>query len=293
MPARAESRGPLARLTLAAGALLVLLAVVAIASRSGLGGGGRQAEPDQVLLDRLFTAFLVLFLLYIPLAAWIYWTQRHTIRAELAKKQRRSTLRSLVTLAVVLLSVLAIVRLREQLGLHHPFQGRVVPAKTTKAKHGRDPSQGYSPHFDTWVALVVGGLVVAAGAAGVAIVRGSRTRSGADGLSVGERLSLALDDSIEDVLSERDPRRAVIAAYVRMERELAAAGIPRAPHEAPFEYVDRALRALDVGEASLQRLTELYEQARFSTHEIDEAMRGAAIAALAEVRDELRAEKAA
>src|SRR5439155_20851554 len=105
MGPRAESRGPLARLTLAGGALLVLLPIVAVASRGGLGGehGGR--APDSVLLDRLFTVFLVLFLLYIPLAFWVYWTQRHALKAELVKRKRRSTVMSLVIFGLALLAV--------------------------------------------------------------------------------------------------------------------------------------------------------------------------------------------
>ena len=60
------------------------------------------------------------------------------------------------------------------------------------------------------------------------------------------------------------------------------------PQEAPLEYVARALRDLEVGERSVRRLTDLFERAKFSTHEIDESMRTEAIAALGRVRDELR-----
>ena len=40
-------------------------------------------------------------------------------------------------------------------------------------------------------------------------------------------LADVLDETIDDLRAEADPRRAVIAAYARMERALAAYGLPR------------------------------------------------------------------
>jgi uncharacterized protein DUF4129 len=74
-----------------------------------------------------------------------------------------------------------------------------------------------------------------------------------------------------------------------MERTLAAAGIPRRPSEAPFEFLTRALHELDASADSVTRLTDLFEWAKFSPHQPDESMRDDAIAALEAVRDELRA----
>ena len=85
-----------------------------------------------------------------------------------------------------------------------------------------------------------------------------------------------------------DPRRAVIQAYVRMETVLAAHGHAREPHEAPLEYLARVLRELDVRAEAAHALTELFERARFSRHEIDAAMRAEAVASLEAVRDDLR-----
>jgi hypothetical protein len=102
-----------------------------------------------------------------------------------------------------------------------------------------------------------------------------------------------LDDTLEDLERDPDPRRAVIAAWARMERGLAAAGLPRRPSEAPFEYAGRVLRTALTPAAgplrpdSVHRLTGLFERAKFSHHDIGEADRGQAIAALRAVRQEL------
>jgi hypothetical protein len=102
-----------------------------------------------------------------------------------------------------------------------------------------------------------------------------------------EAISLALDESLEDLRDEPDLRRAIIAAYARMERALAAAGLPRRPSEAPFEYIGRALRELDTSADAAEQLTALFEWAKFSQHEPEPSMRDEAIEALVAVRDEL------
>ena len=104
-----------------------------------------------------------------------------------------------------------------------------------------------------------------------------------------QELSLAFDESLDDLRSERDARRAVIAAYARAERVLAAHNLPRRPSETPMEYLGRVLANLRVQPDVALELTGLFERAKFSPHEIDEAMRADAIAALVAIRDELRA----
>ncbi len=99
---------------------------------------------------------------------------------------------------------------------------------------------------------------------------------------------MTLDESLDDLRNEPDLRKAIVAAYARMERALAFAGLPRNPSEAPFEYVERALVTLDASSASARRLTDLFEWAKFSQHEPSAGMRDEAIAALEAVRDELR-----
>src|SRR5262249_40999955 len=59
-------------------------------------------------------------------------------------------------------------------------------------------------------------------------------------------LSEAFDESLDDLRSEPDPRKAVIAAYARAERTLERHGLPRRPSEAPLEYLSRVLLELRV-----------------------------------------------
>ncbi len=112
------------------------------------------------------------------------------------------------------------------------------------------------------------------------------------GASLEEDIVATLETTIEDLRGERDPRRAVIAAYAQMERTLARHGYSRARSEAPFEYLARILRDLDVRDEAVRMLTGLFEYAKFSPHEIDGAMKEDAIDALLAIRDDLRREEA-
>jgi hypothetical protein len=73
-----------------------------------------------------------------------------------------------------------------------------------------------------------------------------------------------------------------------MERALAVEGLERRASEAPLEYLARMLADLRASAASSRRLTQLFERAKFSPHEIDPGMRDEAIDALEAVRTELR-----
>ena len=101
-----------------------------------------------------------------------------------------------------------------------------------------------------------------------------------------------MDESLDDLRAEPDPRRAVIAAYARLERVLAAHRLPRRPAEAPLEYLGRMLAELSVSPEAARRLTDLFERAKFSQHAVGTEMKEEAIAALETVRDDLLAARA-
>jgi len=153
---------------------------------------------------------------------------------------------------------------------------------------GRDSERRDTVHFRWDAAAVTAALLLLGGAAAyVLLVRRTSQRSDGD-QPLANAVADILADTLEDLRSEADARRAVIAAYARLERVLAAHGVPRQPSEAPLEYLSRVLLELDVTPAAVLALTELFERAKFSPHEIDAAMKDEAIGALASVRQELR-----
>jgi hypothetical protein len=81
----------------------------------------------------------------------------------------------------------------------------------------------------------------------------------------------------------------VIAAYARMEGVLARHGLHRRPSDTPVEYLGLVLGGLTSRFDAVARLTSLFEEAKFSHHEINGAMKSEAIEALRAIRDGLQA----
>ena len=100
-----------------------------------------------------------------------------------------------------------------------------------------------------------------------------------------------LDDTLDDLYANPDPRAAIIAAYARMEQLFAARGFARDPAETSMEFLGRCVGELRASGAALGRLTGLFQRAKFSPHEVGRPMRDEAIEALTQVRDELRAHR--
>jgi hypothetical protein len=104
----------------------------------------------------------------------------------------------------------------------------------------------------------------------------------------------AVDAGLSDLDdTDADPRRAVIACWVRLEQAAAGAGTPREPGDTPTELVTRLLAGHDVSAAVLYALAEVYRLARYATHAVDTTMRDQARAALQQVRAELSRERQA
>lgn len=162
---------------------------------------------------------------------------------------------------------------------HRPAQPRSVPAG-----HGAAPVVHWS--------LLVGAALLLLIAVATVLVRRRLARvetERAGGSGAGE-VQAVIEESLDELEREPDPRRAVIRAYTGMERALARRGLGRRPFEAPFEYLARALAAIQVSRPAGERLTALFQRARFSEHPIDAEMKRQAIAALTAVRDELAEE---
>jgi hypothetical protein len=105
-----------------------------------------------------------------------------------------------------------------------------------------------------------------------------------------EELVAALDAGLEELSdTDRDPRRAVIACWVRLEQAAAAAGTPRHPGDSPTDLVGRLLAEQRVDARVLAALLEVYRQARYATHTVDDQMRAQARSALERLRADLGA----
>jgi hypothetical protein len=287
VPERPPHR-PLRNLLVLAVVLTALLAVVAVASRgdrvSPAAGGG----PSDALWDYVLSTYLVVGLAVFVAVMYLMVKDRESLPT---RRSRHLGVRQLIQLGA-LVAVVFLVGPR----LAEIFRGRdgedpatqTQPGTGDRDRDGRDdPAAPRDPRF-RWapvIALGTLGLVSLA----VLAARRARRRDETGEQEMADALAAVLDDALADLRAERDPRRAIIAAYARMERLLAVHGVPRDPAEAPFEYLGRVLVELRASASSVFELTALFERAKFSSHAVDSAMKDEALAALVAVRDELRA----
>lgn len=275
------------RLVLLAGALVVLLAVVAFASRSGFGHAGH-ASPNATYVSYAFSVFLILFVLTIPVAIYSM-----IVRARESDPQRRSKplQQFLRTVSIVgMFTLISWIIYRAHIRFHtprNPASRHITGKGHGKAHVPHGAAQQAAPQFQwtvLWVALGLGavGLV----ALGV-MWRRWKQRTITPGPTVAQEVAAAIGEAIADLESEPDPRRAVIAAYARMERELGRHGLGRRASETAIEYLRRVLLDLTTSGEAVERLTALFEQAKFSNHEVTPPMKHDAIQALGEIRDGL------
>ena len=121
--------------------------------------------------------------------------------------------------------------------------------------------------------------------------RGKRQRSVRQVTALPEvpERELAIDvEAARVALAAGSPRNAIVACWMQLERDAAAAGLPSDAAETSTEYVERMVAASSVDPAPIRELAALYREARFSRHELGDDHRTRALAALNRVEAVLR-----
>jgi hypothetical protein len=264
---------------------LVIAVLAAGSYRPFTGSDSRDYAPSSTFVDVVFTLTLVvaaaLALLLLFVRVWVG-------RASRPAGGPSHVLRTLLVLAAAVVVVGFVAR---DLRRHLQEASPPVPAETgTVRPQGKEPeerrAEGRRPEVVWPLALGVGVAVLAV--ALFVLVSRRRAREKPPSSEALAGIAAVFDEAIEDLRREPDPRKAVIAAYARMERALAAHGLGRVPSETPYEYSERIAAELEAKEP-LAALTALFERAEFSARAVDEVMRAQAIRALVAVRDGVRA----
>lgn len=286
-----ETRGRARGTFLTVAGVLAALVLVAVAARGGVSAGeAGSRRPADALLDAVFSLLLVAMAAAVVAFVVLFVVNRDVFRSTVEPLRRRqSSRRTIVVVLVFVLALSLLVRFagNRQGDLELPMVQTPPPATALEDEDAaRDR---YDPEF-AWlpVAIVVALLTVGGGAAWWAAKARRRARGEEHEPSLAEALDDVLAETLDDLRAEADPRRAVIGAYARLERVLGAYGLPRRPAEAPLEFLARMLAEVEVGPAAVERLTLLFERARFSQHDVDPEMKEDAIAALETVREDLR-----
>lgn len=280
------------RAPLAIAVLLGLVGVVAIAATGRAPARGESSpngHPPTLLIDYLSTIAVLFVPAGVILVVWAAFMRRMQRARGVEMGKRVPWVRFGIVMAILLaIFVYARTHYGGQSGPRTPTVATpAVPSSKDKGKSQakKEPDE-VKPQFQWLLIVVLGSLAVAfVGVAGILVLR--RRGQSLPPRPMAVVLSEVLSETLDDLRAEPDPRKAVIGAYARMERTLAARGVPREAFEAPLEYLARVLELVQVSSHSILRLTGLFERARFSPHEIDATMKDDAIDALVGLRTEL------
>ncbi|MEW1859803.1 DUF4129 domain-containing protein [Streptomyces sp. NBC_00669] len=178
-----------------------------------------------------------------------------------------------------------------------PRSFQTVPPRTVKPSHVS--SDKGSLHIPGWLLHLAVGLLIAVAVAAVAyavryllrMLRRVEHTAPSGVFSVvaddEELLAQAVRSGRRALLDNDDARAAVIACYVAMETSLAASGVARRASDSPQDLLERAAAGgLPAGPAAGE-LTELFREARYSTHPMDDGHRRRASDALSEIAAQL------
>jgi hypothetical protein len=256
-----------------AGAAAVLVALLLVA----IGAGSRGSANVHVHFGRAaaVVAITLLVLLGVGIAVAMF------------TGPGRSVIGRRLAVALGVLAVLALLTWWIGPGLHgKPSNGNRpnLPQSSSLPASSSNVTSVHSPLLSP-LPLVVGGLVVVLLVVAVVLAVRAHHRSQPDDEEAATRQAVyaavdAGDDAMRDVL---DPRAAIIACYAAMEHALATAGVRRLAAETPNDLLARAA-ALNRAPAAAALLTELFLEARYSTHPMSAADRHAARSALTELR---------
>ncbi len=114
-------------------------------------------------------------------------------------------------------------------------------------------------------------------------VRWRRKSAGEDDFEVLPDIAAAV---VEQAAAQRAalldgaPRNAIVQCWLRLEGDVAAAGLTRDPADTSLEFTERVLARYTVDPEAISELAALYREARFSDHPLEESHRRTALDAL-------------
>jgi hypothetical protein len=261
---------------------VALVAAVGVASRAHTPGGGGHTRSisHDVFVEYLLLLLIGLAVVLVPLTVYLI-VAGHDGERTLPERKNWMLPLLLFVIGVSVAEVLVVRYLHD----HHGPHGNPASSLLGIARHGARASRVVG--FDWGPVIVVSSLTFVALVALVWLLREQR-RTEPSRTQAAAELAALLERTIADLRAEPDPRKAVIAAYAQMEHALAGVGLARRAEEAPREYLGRVLPDVGAQTESVERLTRLFERAKFSPHTIDAAMKDEAIDALESLRDDLR-----
>ncbi|HUO40430.1 MAG TPA: DUF4129 domain-containing protein, partial [Mycobacterium sp.] len=227
----------------------------------------------------------------------------HQLPASAGLRERPRWRVLLICLGAFLAWVLVVMALQRFIGPHgtNPAVSPSAPTHAPAAPAAPPPAprHGGNDMFGYLAASTVIMLLLLTAAALVAMRRGPGAGSRYTTVESGrpapaaagpESLALAAERGLAEMEDpSREPREAIIACYAAMEHALAdAPGATPVDSDTPSEVLARAVDHHAFRPGTATGLVDLFAEARFSVHVMNEGHREAAVRALSQVLAELR-----
>jgi Domain of unknown function (DUF4129) len=289
----------LGRAVAAAFGVTVLLFIVAVGSRAVPFPPGASeestAEPTESLIAYLVVLIVPAVIAGIAVLASILLPQG---RPKEAGHRRVATpfgsmrwwMRVAAVLGVIAAATTPLVFVMWGVGRAPPARPTIALSRSGAASASPRPSaSSVEMARESWVVAIAVTAVAGSGIAlaGSLAFRRRRPDRAETSRSTAEQFRRVLADSMADLRAEADPRRAVIAAYARMEHDLSGVGLPRRASETAPEYLRRVLIHFEVSRDAAARLTDLFERAKFGEGSVEADAKDEAIACLERVAAEV------
>jgi Domain of unknown function (DUF4129) len=306
-------------------AVIALLALVALALRGYLPGSDGPADrerpsssPLALIADIVLLSAAVAIIGFAIIARLRDRQARPATRAQLPRGSGGRTARPTWRFALIALGLiigwLVLVLLLTRVGVFGPVDQptsgptTTVPDPTTtppdsSATEESPPSEPPEPGTNLFAYLVPPMLILMVLIVVGTAIASRRQRRGAQPYPIAadateghptEAATQSLARAAELGLAEiadlsREPREAIIACYAAMERELTRVpGAVPQDFDTPTEVLARAVDHHALHAESATQLVELFEEARFSPHVMNEGHRDIAVGVLRVVLAELR-----
>jgi hypothetical protein len=265
--------------------MVALLAAAALALPDGPAISGR--DDPRIVIPQLPLAF------YVLLAALLFMGIVASISVGFERRERPRRSQGLRFLAILLVAIAlwavfpplqeGVSRLIDAIDFNDG-NGEVSQSDGEAGEGNQPLANDRSEALGAVLTILLAIIVLGFGAALFWLFSSQRTpEEDADAIPLRE----SMDAGRIDLESIVDPREAVLACYAQMRRAAVSAGTELDDSDTPVETLARLLQRHRVSKSSSTRLTELFQKARFSPHQIDESMRREALEALEEVRAEM------
>jgi hypothetical protein len=265
--------------------LIIVLAGVR-AARPGVAGNGPWHE-HALLLGGAFEVVLAALLV----ALWLI-ARRRPAPGYPARLLRAGLLRTILLGMVVVAVLAALSRLNPHPGhAIHPrtLPGLLTPSTPRVIKRAAAAARSTGLTYVIYALLAL--LLLVAIVACVLVMLRRLPAEPADEFLPLPRDDASMRTAIESgrhaLRSFDDAQAAIIACYVAMEASLASAGTAREAAETPLELLARAVGSGLLQKTAVTRLTELFYEARFSSHALPATARDEAVRALDAISAEL------